>query len=169
MSRSPIISVLTVSLILGALGCEEEVNLALPSASEVEAHYASSSDLSVRVTGNIVEISVAQSQRQVIRGGSLWVKVGPYIYLFTEETETLLQEFPALSGVRVITETGRNSAEVARAFLHREELNEITWRRAKNIAGKARTDGTRRPVLLEDLVQWGQEHTEFEYSEEFVK
>ncbi len=169
MNRRPIINVLAMSLILGALGCEEAPDLALPSASEAEAHYASSSDLSVRVSGNIVEISVAQPLRQVSRGGSLWVKVGPYIYLFTEETETLLQEFPGVSGVRVITKTGRNSSEVARAFLHRETLNEITWRRAKNIAGRARADGTRRPVLLEDLVEWGQEHTEFEYSEEFVK
>jgi hypothetical protein len=169
MTARPIMNALTVILVLGALGCEETGNLALPSESEVEVHYASSADLSVRVSGNIVEVSVEQSLRQVRRGGSLWVKVGPYIYLFTEETETLLREFPALSGVRVITKTNRNRSEVARAFLHRETLNEITWRRAKNIAGRARADGTRRPVLLEDLVEWGQEHTEFEYSEEFVK
>ena len=66
-----------------------------------------------------------------------------------------------MSGVRVITHTGRNEAEVARAFLHRDSLNEITWKRARNIAGKARTGGTKRPVLLEELVEWGQAHTEF--------
>ena len=73
-----------------------------------------------------------------------------------------------MSGVRVITRTDFNKQEVARAFLHRDGLNELTWRRARNIAGKARTEGTRRPVLLEELVEWGQEHTEFGYSEEFV-
>lgn len=161
-------TILAIGLLVAVAGCEK-TDLAVPSESEAEAHYASSSALTIRVTGNIVEILVDQPQRQVRRGGSLWVKVGPYVYLFTEETETLFREYPGLSGVRVITRTGRNNQEVARAFLHREELNEITWRRAKNIAGKARTEGTRRPVLLEDLVRWGQDHTEFEYNEEFVK
>jgi hypothetical protein len=160
--------VLAVSLILAPLGCEE-VNLALPSESDVEAHYAAAAELSVNLSGNVVELAVNQPLAQVRRGGSLWAKVGPYIYLFSNETETLLREYPGVSGVRVITRTGRNDAEVARAFLHRDALNTLTWRRAKNIAGKARTEGTRRPVLLEDLVAWGQEHTEFEYSEEFVK
>ena len=168
MNRSPIIDVLAVSLLLAPLGCEE-ANFSLPSESEAGAHYASASDLSVRVSGNIVELTVDQPIRQVRRGGSLWAKVGPYIYLFTGETETLLREYPGLSGVRVITRTGGDQKEVARAFLHRDSLNELTWRRARNIAGKARTEGTRRPALLEELVAWGQEHTEFGYSEEFVK
>ena len=98
----------------------------------------------------------------------MWAKVGPYVYLFTEETESLLREYPGLSGVRVITRTDRDRAEVARAFLHRDSLNELTWRRARNIAGRARTEGTRRPVLLEKLVEWGQEHTEFGYNQEFI-
>ena len=167
MNRRPIIDVLAMTLILAALGCEE-TNLALPSESQAGEYYASASELSVRVSGNIVELTVDQPLRQVRRGGSLWAKVGPYIYLFTDETETLLQEYPGLSGVRVITRTDFNKQEVARAFLHRDSLNELTWRRARNIAGKARTEGTRRPVLLEELVEWGQEHTEFGYSEEFV-
>lgn len=160
------IEVLAVSLALGALACEK-ADFAMPSEDAVEALY-SSSDLSVRVTGNIVELTVDQPARHVRRGGALWAKVGPYIYLFTDETEALFRAYPGLSGVRVITRTGRNGTEVARAFLHREALSEITWRRSKNIAGKARTEGTRRPVMLEELVSWGQEHTEYEYSEDFV-
>ena len=167
MSNRPIISALAVGLILAPLGCEEP-DLSLPSEAEAEAHYASTSDLSVRLTGNIVELIVDQPLRQVRRGGSLWAKVGPYIFLFTDETQSLLRDYPGISGVRVITRTDFDQQEVARAFLHRETLNELTWRRARNIAGKARTEGTRRPVLLEDLVDWGQEHTEFGYSEEFV-
>jgi hypothetical protein len=156
-----------MSLILAPLACEE-VNLSLPSESEAEAHYANSSDLSVSMSGNVVVVTVDQPLRHVRRGGSLWAKVGPYIYLFTDETESLLREYPGVSGVRVITRTGSSNAEVARAFLHRDSLNELTWRRARNIAGKARVEGTRRPVLLEDLVQWGQDHTEFGYNQEFV-
>ena len=167
MNHRPIIHVLAMSLILGPLACEE-ANLALPSESEAEAHYASSSDVTVHVNGNVVELTVDQPLRQVRRGGSLWAKVGPYIYLFSDETETLLRGYPGLSGVRVITRTGRNDAEVARAFLHRDSLNELTWRRARNIAGKARMEGTRRPVRLEELVEWGQDHTDFEYNQEFV-
>ncbi len=167
MKRRPIMNVLAISLILAPLACEE-VDLALPSESEAEAHYANSSDLSVRLSGNVVEVTVDQPLRQVRRGGSLWAKVGPYIYLFTDETESLLREYPGVSGVRVITRTGRSNAEVARAFLHRDSLNELTWRRARNIAGKARTEGTRRPALLEELVDWGQAHTEFGYSQDFV-
>ena len=167
MNSRPIINALAVSLILAPVGCEEG-DLSLPSEAQAEAHYASSSGLSVRVTGNIVEVTVDQPIGQVHRGGSLWAKVGPYIFLFTDETESLLREYPGLSGVRVITRTDRDKEEVARAFLHRDSLNELTWRRARNIAGRARTGGTRRPVLLEELVQWGQDHTEYGYSEDFV-
>jgi hypothetical protein len=167
MSSRPIINALAVSLILAPLGCEEG-DLSLPSEAQAEAHYATSSDLSVRLTGNVVEVTVDQPVRQVRRGGSLWAKVGPYIYLFTDETESLLREYPGLAGVRVITRTDSDKAEVARAFLHRDSLNELTWRRARNIAGRARTEGTRRPVLLEELVRWGEDHTEFGYNEGFI-
>jgi len=168
MNNRAIIRVLAMSCVLGPLGCEKS-DLAIPSDSEAGAHYASSSALTVRVSGNVVELTVDQPIRQVRRGGSLWAKVGPYIYLFSSETESLLRRYPGLSGVRVITRTGGDNAEVARAFLHRDSLNELTWRRARNIAGKARTEGTRRPVLLEDLVEWGQDHTDFDYSREYVR
>jgi hypothetical protein len=166
-NRKPIIDVLVMSLILAPLGCEEAADLGVPSESDAEEYY-SASELSVRVSGNVVELLVDQPLRQVRRGGSLWVKVGPYIYLFTDETENLLRAYPGLAGVRVITRTDFDKKEVARAFLHRESLNELTWKRARNIAGRARAEGTRRPVLLEDLVEWGQEHTDFGYSEEFL-
>jgi hypothetical protein len=161
------ISALAMGFAVLPFGCEE-ADISLPSEAQVEAQYASTAGLSVRLSGNIVELIVDQPIRQVRRGGSLWAKVGPYIYLFTDETESLLREYPGVSGVRVITRTDFDKHEVARAFLHREALNELTWRRARNIAGRARTEGTRRPVLLEDLVEWGQEHTEYGYSEEFV-
>ena len=185
MNRRPIMYVLAMSLILGLPGCEqadlamarclilglpgcEEINLALPTDSEAGALYATSSDLTVQVNGNVAELTVDQPVRQVRRGGSLWAKVGPYIYLFSNETEALLREYPGLSGARVITRT-RADTEVARAFLNRDALNALTWRRANHLAGRARVGGTRRPVLLEALVEWGEDPTDFEYNTEFMR
>ncbi len=153
--------------LLGGAACEVS-DLPVPSEAEARAHYESSSALSFRVSGNVLEITVNQPLQQVRRGGTLWAKVGPYIYLFTQETESLLRAYPGLAGVRVITQTSRRDTEVARALLRRNQLNQLTWRRAKNISGKARLDGTKRPSFLEDLVEWGEGHTEFEYSSEFV-
>ncbi len=71
MNHRSIMHVLAMSLILGLPGCEE-VNLALPTDSEAEAHYATSSDLTAQVNGNVVELTVDQPIRQVRRGASLW-------------------------------------------------------------------------------------------------
>ena len=158
---------LTSIMVLGGAACEVS-DLPMPSEAEARARYVSSSALSFHVSGNVLEITVSQPLQEVRRGGSLWAKVGPYIYLFTKETETLLRDYPGLSGVRVITQTSRRDTEVARAFLRRSQLNGLTWKRARNISGKARRDGTRLPTFLEDLVKWGEDHTEFEYSSEFV-
>jgi hypothetical protein len=65
-----------------------------------------------------------------------------------------------------VTVTSEGS-EVARALLARDALNDITWRRARHIAGLARRDGTRRPTLLEELVEWGEDHTEYSYNPSF--
>ena len=161
---------LSLSLIglLGGAACEV-ADLPMPSEEQARAHYRSSAGLNFRVSGNLVEITVSQPLQQVRRGGTLWAKVGPYIYLFTGETESLLRAYPGIAGVRVITQTSRRDTEVARAILLSDELNELTWKRARNIAGKARIDGTRRPSFLEDLVEWGEDHTEFAYSSEFVQ
>ena len=153
--------------VLGGATCDQP-ELTLPSESEARGFYGSSSDISVRLSGNVLEVLVNQPYQQVRRGGALWAKVGPYIYLFTEETEAVLNTYPGLAGVRVITRTSRRDTEVARAFLLRDRLNDITWRRAKNVAGRARLEGTERPSYLEDLVEWGEDRTEFSYSAEFV-
>lgn len=158
---------LAVGLVLAASACEP-TDLPLPSDAEAQAYFQASSTVSVRVNGNVAEITVNQPLSQVRRGGTLWSKVGPYIYLFTEQTESLLRDYPGLAGARVITRTSRRDTKVAEAFLPRDALNELTWRRARNIAGTARRDGTARPSVLEDLVEWGQDHTEFEYNSEFV-
>ncbi len=152
---------------ISVLSCNK-VDLTLPSDSEVSAIFAASSSVTASMNGNVVEVVVEQPLFQIRRGGSLWAKVGPYIYLFTKETESIFQQYPGVAGVRVVTRTSRRQEEVARAMLYRGRLNTITWQRAQNIAGRARRDGSGRPVYLEELVEWGEDHTEYGYSEDFV-
>ena len=111
---------------------------------------------------------VRQSSDQLRRGGMLWAKVGPYVYLFSEETHQLFLDYSGLAGVRVMTQTA-GGASVANALLRRDELTDVLWRRGLNIAGRARRDGTGRITLLEDLIEWGEDHTEFEYNERYVQ
>lgn len=160
-----------VVLLLGALlpaiaGCREP-DLVVPEASQVEAFYTYEGDLSVEMSGNVAEITVSQDPDELRRGGALWAKVGPYVVLFSRETRDLFEEFSGLAGVRVITHNSWGD-EVARAFMTRDALNELTWRRALNIAGHARQEGTRQPRRLEDLVDWGEEHTEYRYDPDYV-
>ncbi len=155
-------------LVVGLTLACEGADLSLPSPAQVEASYEYGGGLTVAVHGNVAEITIVQADRQLSRGGTLWAKVGPYVLLFSEETEGLFMEYPGLAGVRVITVTP-DGTEVARALLARSTLNDLTWRRAINIAGLARRDGTRRPTLLEELVRWGEEHTEFSYDPRFVR
>lgn len=148
-------------------GCEAP-DLTLPSESELETFFTTAVGAEVSLTGNVVEVRVPQSQRDVRRGGTLWAKVGPYIYLFTDDTRSLLRNFTGLAGVRVITRTDGGQTELARALLHRDGLTDILWRRSLNIAGRARRDGTTRPSLIEALVIWGEDHTEFEYNPRYA-
>ena len=116
--------------------------------------------------GNVAVLTVDQDANQLRRGGPLWAKVGPYVFLFSEETRRLLEDFDGLAGVRVTTMVGR--AEVASALLTHSELSDVLWARSLNIAGRARLEGTNRMTLLEDLVDWGEAHTEFTYNEVYT-
>ena len=148
-------------------GCEEPVDLALPTPSEVTEYYTYDGALSAEVKGNVVTVSVAQDPQLLRRGGSLWAKVGPYIFLFSDETHQLFEDYPGVAGVRVVTTVG--GARVASALLARETLSDVLWRRSLNIAGKARRDGTQRVTLLQDLVRWGEDRTEYEYNPRYTR
>jgi hypothetical protein len=149
--------------------CEEPVELTLPTAEEVESAYASVADLEdTQINGNVAVVVVRQSADQLWRGGTLWAKVGPYVYLFSEETRRLFDDHPGLAGVRVVTRT-ETGVTVANALLARDELTDVLWRRSLNISGLARRDGTQRITLLEDLIEWGEDHTEFEYNERYIQ
>ena len=157
-----------VGLLLGLTSACEERDLTVPTADEVEEAFTYQGALSVSMSGNVAVVTVTQPERQIRRGGTLWAKVGPYVVLFSQEAEGLFRNYPGLAGIRVVTKVP-GGTEVARALLPRDGLNDLTWRRALNIAGLARRDGTQRPTLLEDLVNWGEDHTDFESNPRFTR
>ncbi len=154
-------------LTLAAGGCEQ-VELTVPSAAQVEGYYSISAQSSVSMNGNVAEVTVYQGTAQLRRGGTLWAKVGPYIYLLSSSTRDVIVDFPGLAGVRVITRAP-GGTEVARALLVRDAFNELTWRRALNVSGLARRDGTQRPALIEDLIRFAEDRTDFKYNPSFIR
>ncbi len=151
-------------LLLGAACVEEEI--VVPTEEEAAAIF-SEQRVEVELRGNVVVLTAVQSTSQLRRGGELWAKVGPYIYLFTGEVQELLTTYNGVGGVRVTTETP-GGTQIASVLLPRDALNDITWKRALNISGLARTEGSTRITRLTDLVDWGEEHTEYEYNSRWV-
>lgn len=147
-------------------GCEEP-DLSLPTDAQVAEYFSATRIASAEMAGNVAVVTVAQSPDQLRRGGRIWAQVGPYIYLFSQPTLDLFRDFGGLAGVRIVTTVG--NAEVARALLPRTALNELTWRRALNVAGRARLEGTERISLLEDLIEFGEDHTQYTYNERYVR
>ena len=158
-------TLLLLATLLGA--CAEGQELVVPSAEEVETYYTSENVLEVEISGNVAVLTVRQPAAELRRGGSLWAKVGPYIYLFSDETRRLFDDFSGLAAVRVITRTASGD-EIANALLARDELTGVLWRRSLNISGQARVEGTERPGLLDDLIRWGEDHTEHSYNTRYV-
>lgn len=164
----------SAALLLCALAACDRIlpqrpDLTLPAAEEVERVYAAQGvDADVALSGNVVELRVTQDPRQLQRGGSLWARVGPYIYVFSPGTREVFETWGGVSAVRAITLTP-SGEEVARALLTRDRLNDITWRRALNILGTALQEGTERPSRLDALVEWGEENTEYRYNPDYVQ
>jgi hypothetical protein len=139
----------------------------LPELDVVAQTYAQhGQSAEFRYSGNVLELVVQQPADQLRRGGALWARVGPYIYLFSPGTRELFEQYPALAGVRAITMTG--DVEIARALLVRDALNEFAWRRSRSLLGEALDQGTQRPVTMDRLVQFGEQHAEFRYNPEYV-
>ena len=147
------------------VSCESAPAGALPSQEVLDAAYGER--VRVALNGNVVDVRVTQDADQLRRGGSIWAKAGPYIYLFTPQTRDLLAGYDGLGGVRVTTVDG-SGGMIARALLERSALNSVTWPRAINVAGRARVDGTRRPQTMVDLAEFGEENTEYEYARRFA-
>jgi len=155
-----------LGLALATTGCEPEPDRELPAETALDSVYGG--EVEIGLNGNVVELTVTHDGTQLRRGGAIWAKAGPYIFLFTPQTRDLLERYGGIGGVRVTTVDGRGRF-VARALLERGTLNSVTWTRAINVAGRARVDGTRRPQTMLDLAEYGEEHTEFEYSREYVR
>lgn len=156
----------TIAGVVGALllaaGCGGgEGAPQLPTASALDGLYGSRA--SVQLRGNVVDVSVEQPADQLQRGGALWAKVGPYIFVFSPQTRELFQSYPDLAAVRVRTFDGAGN-RIAEAMLRRDALNELTWREAERRVARARTEGTERPGLMEDLVRYGEDLTTYEYN-----
>lgn len=141
----------------------------MPPLEEVERIYRDNGLRAAEISfdGNVIVIRASQDPDHLRRGGSLWARVGPYIYVFNPGTQIIWDLHPGVAAVRAITTT-ESGTEIARATLQQGELNELTWRRTLNLLGHAINEGTRRPALLLDLVEWGEEHTTFRYNREFV-
>lgn len=157
------------ALLLAAAGCDRaDTPAVLPGEEEIRTAYAESVGIdSAELSGNVAVVRIRQPDAQLRRGGSLWARVGPYIYLFSPSTQRLFESYPDLAAVRIVT-LGPGNEEVARALLRRDALSGIQWRRSLNLLGHALQEGTQRPSRLEDLVTWGERHTEYEYNEEFL-
>ena len=171
LRRVPRAIAASLLLVLWMTACDQilpqRADLTLPDSATVQTYYARHGlEADYRYSGNVLEVVVQQPADQLRRGGALWARVGPYIYLFTPATRDLLQAHHGIAGVRAITMVG--DTEVARALLVRDTLNELTWRRAVATLGTALEQGTERPVTMDALARFGEEHTRYEYNPKYV-
>jgi hypothetical protein len=169
MSR--VMAVVLAAVLLVTSACDQilpqRADMGLPDLQEVAELYAERGlTAEFRYSGNVVEMVIQQPGDQLRRGGALWARVGPYVYLFSPGTRELFDRYPAVAGVRAITMAEED--EVARALLVREGLNDYNWRRALAILGEALDQGTARPVTMDRLVKFGEQHTQFEYNPQYV-
>lgn len=159
-------------LILGTFACDRlrpgEREVRLPPVDSVEAVFRQGGvGARVAFDGTVLELLAHQDPDHLRRGGSLWARVGPYIYLFTPATQRVFETWADISAVRVVTVTP-DGKEVARAQLRRGALSDVQWRRSLNLLGHALQEGTARPRRLEELVRWGETHTDYRYDPQYA-
>ena len=165
MIRRAILALLLATS-LSASGCARPETNELPDQAALDSAYGER--VEVTLNGNVVEARVRQDAEQLRRGGPIWAKAGPYIYLFTPQTQALFENYGGVGGVRVTTVDGRGEL-IARALLERGTLNSVTWQRAINVAGRARVDGTSRPQTMVDLTDFGEDNASYEYSQRYTR
>lgn len=137
----------------------------LPTSDAAAASYGEEVEAEVR--GNLLELRIEMSD-ELMRGGEIWARGGPYFYLFSTATRDLFVEHPDLAAVRAITVDPEGN-EVARATLLRDRLSEFRWREALAIGALAQQEGTERPRRIEQLIDLGEEITEYSYNSEAAK
>ncbi len=155
--------------VLVLTGCErEEVVHPVPPASEIATYYVWEGGVTAEISGNVAQVSVTIDPEQYRRGGDLWAKAFPYLFIFSPATRDALSDHPGLGGVRV-TARHPNGDAIATAMLSRGTLTPGNWNRALSIARDARQEGTERPGRVQDLVRWGEDHTDFEYNPDYIR
>lgn len=168
-SGVPIRTAVFFGLLPALVACEvDRPPPVTPTADQVARYYEYAGDLSVEMSGNVAQVSVQIDQEEYRMGGRVWAMASPYIFLISPATRDAFNDYSGLGGVRVIVEYGDGST-VAQALLRRTELNEVTWQQALNVAARARSEGTESPGFMRDLVQWGEEHTDFQYNPEHIQ
>lgn len=159
--------ILLVLPLLGACEVFQRPQLIVPTVEEAKAAYAGTSSVTdVRVSGNVVEVTVDQPAEHLRRGGSLWARLGPYVHLFSPATRSLFENFNGLAAVRVVTKSG--DVEVARAMLYRDDITTIVWQRGESMLSQVLRDGTTQPAIVEEFVFWAEGIAEFEYNSRYV-
>jgi hypothetical protein len=160
-----------LALLLCTTGCDRlmpKEDQSLPAIDVItelyERHGINAAEY--RYSGNVAEVVIQQPRAQLDRGGELWARVGPYVYLFSPATRELFESYAGVAGVRVITRVGQR--EVARALLVRDKLNDFGWRRATSLLSQVLTEGTQRPTTLDRLVSFGEEQSTFQYNPDYV-
>lgn len=138
-----------------------------PAASDLRSHFDFHGDVSVEMSGNVAQVKVVVDPEPYRRGGDLWAKATPYIFLFSTTTLNAFEAYPGLGGVRIMIQHPIGDT-MAQALLSREVLSEVGWRQALNLSGLARRDGTDRPGRMQDLVRWGEDRTEFQYNPGYI-
>ncbi len=161
-----------LAVAVGAVGGCDRLGLGrpartLPTVDQVREAYAEYPDLTdVRLNGNVVELTFRADRNTLRRGGSLWARAGLFVQLLSPATRDLFTTYDGVAAVRAIS--ALRGVEIGRATLLRDELSEVLWRRTLNLLGHALQQGTQRPSRLEDLAEWGEAHTEYQYNPDYV-
>lgn len=148
-----------------ALACPGARELELPTEAELSGVYGAKAE--VRLNGNVVDVVVRQPVSHLQRGGELWARVGPYVYLLSPRTTEIFRDYDGVAAVRVRT-TLVSGTPVAEAMLLRDTLTSITWREAHRRVARALNEGTERPAYLEALVRFGEDYARYEYNPRYV-
>lgn len=161
MSRSHWRTATFVLLLCAGAACEAgDAPAVLPAPETVSARYGE--EASAQLSGNVLQVTVPLGD-ELLRGGSLWRRSGPFFYLFSPATRDLFVEYPDLAGIRVVA-TDAAGTELARATLRRDAFSEFQWREALSVSAVAQKEGTTRLRTIEELIYFGQDHTDFSYA-----
>jgi predicted small lipoprotein YifL len=151
--------------LVGIAACGDgDRDFRLPPADSAAAAYGEA--VEAEASGNLLEVRIEMAE-DMVRGGRIWARSGPYFYLFSPPTRDLFRAYPDLAAVRVVTLTPRGE-EIARAELRRDALSDPRWTEALGRSAIAQRDGTERPRALEELTFFGEDHTEYRYNPEFA-